>query len=542
MRVAVVGATGNVGTAVLSALQRRPEVTSIVGIARRMPDESAEPYAHAEWISIDIAAATNPEDAVSQLTEAFADVDAVIHLAWLIQPNSKRELLRRVNVEGTRHVTRAVAAAGVRSLVVASSVGAYSPSPGREVRNESWSTEGVDTSHYSVDKAAQERVLDEFAAAQPQISVTRLRPALIFQGDAASEIQRYFLGRWMPVQLLGRGRPPVLPLPRGLRIQAVHAHDVAAAYAAAAVLGRPGAFNISADDVLGVQDLAGIVGQGRALELPVPVVRRALSTAHRAGMVAADAGWLDMGMNAPVMDPSRAKRELEWEPQHTAAESVSELLEGMIAGAGAASVSMRPRDSRRAHISVEQTPADTGGSAGDGGPAEASSRIDQGLLNLYLSDHLAGATTGAARIDRMVVSFEDTPVFAPLSSIAEEIRAERRFLQQIIHDLGFRQLAHRRAAGWAAERVGRLKINGRLFSRSPMTIVLEVELMRSAVIGKRGGWLTLADNAEELGLDPEVFHELAEKALHQHEVLDGVHAYARRRAFRVDRETFTPQR
>ena len=74
-----------------------------------------------------------------------------------------------------------------------------------------------------------------------------------------------------------------------------------------------------------------------------------------------------------------------------------------------------------------------------------------------------------------------------------------------------------------------------------MTMVLETELLRSAVLGKRGGWQTLADNAEDLGLDAETFHELAEQALHQHERLDEVHAYARRRAFRVDLETHTPQ-
>lgn len=537
MRVGVVGATGNVGTAVLSALHERSEVTSLLGIARRMPEQAAEPYVHADWASIDIGAASSPQDAIAQLTEAFTGVDAVIHLAWLIQPNSKRDLLRRVNVEGTRHVAQAAAAAGVRTLVVASSVGAYSPSPGSEVRDESWSTDGVPSSHYSVDKVDQERVLDEFAAEHPEVTLTRLRPALIFQGDAASEIQRYFLGRWVPVQLLGAGRPPLLPLPRGLRIQAVHAQDVANAYAAAAVRGVPGAFNICADDVLGVRELAEIVGHGRSVELPVPAVRAALSLGHGAGLVAADAGWLDMGMNAPIMDSSRAKHELGWAPERSAADAVTELLEGMIAGIGRDSVPMRPRDSSRAALPIQRIRAGDGG----GERASASPRIAQDLLNLYLSDHLTGASAGAARIDRMAGSFVDTPVFAQLSVIAEEIRAERRFLKQLIHDLGFRQLPHRQAAAWAGEHAGRLKNNGRLLSRSPMTIVLEVELMRSAVMGKRGGWQTLADNAEDLGLDPEVFRQLAEKALQQHEVLEEVHAYARRRAFRTDRETYTPQ-
>ena len=287
MRVAVIGATGNVGTEVLSALGRRPEVTSVLGIARRLPETSSQPYAGAEWAAVDIGAATTAQEATEQLVDVLRGADAVIHLAWLIQPNSHRELLRRVNVEGTRHVAQAAVEAGVGTLVVASSVGAYSPSPGREVRDESWPTEGVRTSHYSVDKVAQEEVLDEIAAAHPDLTVTRLRPALIFQGGAGSEIQRYFLGGWMPVQLLRAGRPPLLPLPQGLRIQAVHAEDVAAAYAAAAVRKQPGAFNICADDVLGVQDLARLVGHGRAVQLPVPAVRTALAAGHRAGLVAA---------------------------------------------------------------------------------------------------------------------------------------------------------------------------------------------------------------------------------------------------------------
>ena len=292
MRVAVIGATGNVGTAVLSALHRRPEVTSVLGIARRLPETSAQPYRGAEWAVVDIGAATTAEESIEQLAGALRGADAVIHLAWLIQPNTHRDLLRRVNVEGTRHVAQAAVAAGAGTLVVASSVGAYSPSPGPERRDETWPTGGVRTSHYSVDKVAQEQVLDEVAAAHPALTVTRLRPALIFQGEAGSEIQRYFLGGWMPVQLLRAGRPPLVPLPRGLRLQVVHAQDVAEA----------------------------------------------------------DAGWLGMGMNAPVMDSSRAQRLLGWQPRHSAAETLAELLEGMAEGRGADSVPMRTRDSRRARV------------------------------------------------------------------------------------------------------------------------------------------------------------------------------------------------
>ncbi len=559
MRVVVVGATGNSGTAVLRALADTPEVSSVLGIARRMPDTDASPYSGCEWASIDIAAASSAEEAGALLRGAFTGADAVIHLAWLIQPNSQRELLRRVNVEGTARVAHAAAAAGVPHLVVASSVGVYSPDPVQMRRDETWATDGVATSHYSVDKAAQERVLDEFSAAHPAVTVTRLRPALTFQADAGSEIQRYFLGGWMPVQALGSMKPPVLPVPKGLRgMQAVHADDLGRAYAAAVVRRVAGAFNICADDVLAPQDLADIIDHGRFVELPARLVRAFLFGGHRAGLVAADEGWLDMATSVPMMDNSRAASELGWRPRVTAAEALRRLLRGMAEGRGAASVPLRPRDPADGRLPAARGPAGSGADAGDppqdgadpetarasdpagdaGAPGSedpvSDDEISRDLLGLYLSDHLTGATAGASRIARMADEAIDTPVYARLSELAEEIRLERAFLQQLIHDLGMRQRTYRQAVSWAGEHVGRLKSNGRLFSRSPLTLVLETELMRSAVMGKLGVWQTLQEHADELGLDPGVFEDLAHRARAQAGVLDEVHGYLRRRAFRED--------
>lgn len=562
MRVVVVGATGNAGTAVLRALADTSEVSSVMGIARRMPDIEAAPYARCEWASIDIAAASSAEEAGALLREAFAGAEAVIHLAWLIQPNSQRELLRRVNVEGTERVARAAAAAGVPHLVVASSVGAYSPDPVQMRRDETWATGGVATSHYSVDKAAQERVLDEFSAAHPAVTVTRLRPALTFQADAGSEIQRYFLGGWMPVQALNSMRPPVLPVPKGLRgMQAVHADDLGRAYAAAVVRRAPGAFNICADDVLTPQDLADIIDHGRFVELPARLVRAFLLGGHRAGLVAADEGWLDMAASVPMMDNSRAASELGWRPRVTAAEALRRLLRGMAEGRGAASVPLRPRDPGDGRLPAARGPAGSGAAAGDppqngadpetarasdpagdaGAPGSedpvSAGEISRDLLGLYLSDHLTGATAGASRIARMADEAIDTPLYARLSELAEEIRLERAFLQQLIHDLGMRQRPYRQAVSWAGEHAGRLKSNGRLFSRSPLTLVLETELMRSAVMGKLGVWQTLQEHADGLGLDPGVFEDLAHRARAQAGVLDEVHGYLRQRAFREYRAT-----
>ncbi|PZR52893.1 epimerase [Xylanimonas oleitrophica] len=529
MRVVVVGATGNAGTALLRALVAEPKVTSVVGVARRLPDRTAEPYKDAEWVVADVASYQPDGPATARLAEAFEGADAVVHLAWLIQPNRERELLRRTNVDGTRRVAEAVLRAGVPHLVVASSIGAYSRVEDDEPRTEDWPTDGIPTSHYAVDKAAQERVLDEVERAHPGLTVTRVRPGLVFQGDAAQEIVRYFLGPAVPVRLLTQGRPPFLPLPRGLRVQAVHADDLADAYRRIVLERAGGAFNVAADDLLRGQDLAHIVDHGRLVELPPPAVRAALALAYQARAVRPDPGWVDMAMSVPVMDTRRIRDELGWRPAHTAAAAVQELLAAMGRGSGQRTAPLRPALPRPAGDAVMQVRRlrDTPGIPPD---------IDRDLLGLYLSDHLTGATAGLQRLERMSQTYEEVPFQAELAELVEQLRAEREMYRDMLGLLGVRRRPYRQAAAWVGERVGRLKLNGRALEGSPMTAVLETELMRAAVLGKIGGWQTLEEHAEQLGLDPAQFRELIDLARSQIEVLDRVHAHVRAAAFRADAE------
>ncbi|PWD49702.1 epimerase [Serinibacter arcticus] len=339
-RIAVVGASGNVGTALLRALHTDPEVDHVLGVSRRRP--SGSPYDEAEWLTCDVAEPDGRE-AVRALTQAFAGYDTVVHLVWAIQPNTRRDVVRRTNVEGTRRVTGAAVAAGVPQVVVASSVAAYSPSPGPTPRTETFATAGVRTSHYSVDKAAQERLLDELAAAHPDVAVARMRTSLVFQRDAGAEIARLFVGPVAPLRALLSRPLPVLPLPRGLRLQATHADDVAAAYAVVVRHRASGAFNVAADPVLTGHDLADLLGSGRLVELAPALVRAAVDLGWRTRAVAADPGWLDMAMNAPILDTTRI-RSLGWSPQRTAGEAMLDVVAGMRERTGTGSPALRPDD------------------------------------------------------------------------------------------------------------------------------------------------------------------------------------------------------
>ena len=546
MRIAITGASGNVGTAVLRALQNDPNVTELVGISRRVPPADQEPYSGVEWHSIDVGAAPDAAETVPALARAFANADSVIHLAWIIYPNRDREMLRRVNVEGTRRVLQACADAGVKHVVVASSIGAYSADDARTevagpaetppLRGEDFPARGIEGSHYSEDKGAVEELLDAFESTHPGITSARLRPGLIFQADAASDIQRFFLGSAVPVHLLAKTKAPVLPLPRGLRAQAVHADDIAQAYRLAATTGASGAFNICADDVLYPQDFADLLGAGRFLEVPPVVARAAVSVAHRSGALPMDGGWIDMAMGVPLMDTSRATNELGWAPTRSAKDAMRELIDAMVSGGGHNSPSLWAEDDAEAtlpHLGMSVSAAVNAATTGPVSPL-----IDTKLLEDYLGNHLTGARGAVERLDMMTLNYQDTPVFAQIARVARDIRADRNFLEQLIRQLGLNPKPLQGAVAWAGEMAGRLKPNGRVAKRSPLALLLESEILRSAVIGKIGGWETLRDNAADLGLEPGIFDGLIDASHKQLELITEIHDHAVRTALREDRETY----
>ncbi|MGF9662561.1 NAD-dependent epimerase/dehydratase family protein [Arthrobacter crystallopoietes] len=334
MRIAIIGATGNVGTAVLRRIKKaaatRPGGVELVGIARRLPDTSREPYDGVAWHSIDVAS----ESAREKLTAALAGCDAVVHLAWLLQPNRDEEFMRRVNVDGTANALAAAAAAGVKQFVCASSLGAYSPGPKDRPVDESWPARGIASSHYSRFKGEQEALLDGFERSHPEIKVARLRPGLIFQTDAGSSIGRYFLGRAIPKFFLNKVRPPLLPFPREFVFQAVHSDDIADAYWRVVDQGASGPFNIAADPVITPPLLGGFLGARRVLHVPVPLVRALVGAAWSLRLVAMDPGWVDMARFAPVMRTTRAREELGWVPAKTSLEALQEVLDGLSSGDG----------------------------------------------------------------------------------------------------------------------------------------------------------------------------------------------------------------
>jgi UDP-glucose 4-epimerase len=322
VRIVITGASGNVGTALLRRLGASGE-HDIVGIARREPPRVA-PYDTARWVRLDIGT----PDAAEALAQAFAGADAVVHLAWLIQPARDREVMIRANQDGTAAVTDAAIAAGVAHFVHQSSVGAYSPGHGCTV-DETWPTGGIPTSTYSVDKAAAEQIVTK---AEKHLTLTRVRPGLVFQDEAASEVARYFLGPLVPRVVVRRGVLRFAPFPDALAFQLVQADDLAAALELILRKRAGGAFNVAAPPVIDRAAFREVFG-GVGPPLPPRVLRGLASAAWHARLQQTEPGWLDLAAQVPCMDTGRLET-LGWSAENDARDVLGSFVDAIARKAG----------------------------------------------------------------------------------------------------------------------------------------------------------------------------------------------------------------
>lgn len=360
LRVAVTGATGNVGTSLIAALANDERVASVVGIARRPPQQSLP---RTEFKAADVAR----DDLVPLLTGA----DVVVHLAWLFQPTHRPTVTWEANVVGSERVFAAAAAAGPGALIYASSVGAYSrrgdgehdehrerdehdvrgeaggggEAGARDERvNESWPTHSLPTAGYGREKAYVERLLDTFECRHPDIRVVRLRPAFIFKRASATQQRRLFAGPLVLGSLVASGKLPVVPFPAGLRFQALHSDDAAQAYHLAVTRDVRGAFNLAAEPVIDGAVIARLLGGGRGRPLAVPPtgVRALISGAWHARAVPADPALFDLALGLPLMSSARARTELGWAPRVAADDAIADMLRGLGRGEGGTTPPLAP--------------------------------------------------------------------------------------------------------------------------------------------------------------------------------------------------------
>jgi UDP-glucose 4-epimerase len=323
--VAITGPTGEIGQAVVAALERSREVSSILGMARRPFDPHARGWKKVSYQRGDVL----DRDAVSALVRG---ADVVVHLAFMIMGGARES--REVNLVGSRNVFEAAVAAGAPRLVYASSVAAYgfhrdNPQP----LTEEVGARGSAAHYYSAQKAEVEALLaTTLAGAATEAYV--FRPCIVAGPQAPllidslpyTQISERLPG---PVLSLLDGVPilkPVLPDP-GVPFQLVHHDDVASAMRAA-VLGRgtPGAYNLAGAGELTVKLLAEELGW---YSIPVPelAMDAAADIVAGLGFLPAQAQWIAAFREPVIMSTSKARRELGWRPRHDALHTLRETID-----------------------------------------------------------------------------------------------------------------------------------------------------------------------------------------------------------------------
>jgi UDP-glucose 4-epimerase len=303
VKIAVTGGSGQLGTLVLRRLVADRAVKEVVSL------DVVPPLAVGGKLRAEIADVRDR----AALDRHLAGCDALVHLAFLVGVRAPRDVFWGVNVEGSKNVFEAAAAAKVATVVYASSVAAYGVVAGHPVPL----VEDSPRKHqpdfpYSATKYEVEAFLDGFEAQHPEMAIARLRPSILVGARMDHPLGRAFRRRRIPAT----GDAPLI---------LVWDEDVADAVILALKQRARGAFNLSADEPLGARDLARAAGF-RAVVVPPAVglgLARLSPALARVGLgEPMDPAWIEASNRTMLPSSEKAKRELGWKPKHLTAADV----------------------------------------------------------------------------------------------------------------------------------------------------------------------------------------------------------------------------
>jgi nucleoside-diphosphate-sugar epimerase len=326
LTVAVTGPTGDLGIALVSALERSRRVKKIVGMARRPFDPASQGWKKTEYRQGDVQDKKSVRDAVK-------GADVVVHLAFTVIQASAAS--HAINVDGSRNVFESAVESGAERICYASSVAAY----GFHDDNPDWLTEdvpprGTEAMPYSAQKALVEKVLGEVLLKTERTSAWVFRPCIV-AGPTADTFMRelpYFrMSERLPdpVRRFLQGMPilkPVIP-DAGPSFQLVHEDDVASAFLAGALgKGSPGPYNLAARGRLSLGDVADALGW-YSFPLPDAAVEATAEVVTRLPGLPAEFSWLQAARKPVWMRTTRAQKELGWKPKHTAKATLKQMID-----------------------------------------------------------------------------------------------------------------------------------------------------------------------------------------------------------------------
>jgi nucleoside-diphosphate-sugar epimerase len=327
LTVAVTGPTGTFGFGLMPLLEAEPSVERVVGIARRPFDPAGHGWAKMEYRRGDVR---DPD----ALRTAFAGADVVVHLAFIVTGTVDADTIRAVNVEGTLNAFRAARDAGAKRFVYSSSVAAYGFHPDNPVgMTEDWPTRPAGHLFYAQEKAELEHLLATEASDPNGPALYMVRPPIVLgpnalgaKGSIPRPVAR--VGNRL-LDLVDRLPIPLPILAPNVPLQLIHEADVGQALLKCVVgAGPPGAYNIAGDGVLRGTDIVRELGLS-----PIPLPARIVESAARATaaiptppFVPGAVGWVEAFSHPSIMDTTKAREQLGWQPRYSALEALRETV------------------------------------------------------------------------------------------------------------------------------------------------------------------------------------------------------------------------
>jgi hypothetical protein len=149
--------------------------------------------------------------------------------------------------------------------------------------------------------------------------------------------------------------------------------------------------------------------------------------------------------------------------------------------------------------------------------------MDRRRLRIYLNDHLAASAGALARTRATIRANRDSKLATELQRFLDEATEDRRVLLEVMDRLGLRRARLKELAALGAERMGRLKLNGRWIRYSPLSRLEELEFLAAGASLKGRLWETLEIlSEEEAALDADALEAQRKRARAQERSLSRI--------------------
>jgi len=317
VRYLITGGSGYIGSRLTEILALRDDVERIIDLDVRPP---ARPQAKATFVRGDV----RDYAAIRAVLERERP-DAVVHLAFVLNPIRDEGRMYDIDVNGTAAVLRAAADAGTEQVLVTSSATAYGAFPDNpKPIAEDWPVRGQPDFSYARHKADADRICQLWALENPDRVMTIVRPCIVF----GPNVDNYISRTWK--------NSSFLPILDGVDedYQLVHEDDVVSAIIGLLDGKAGGAFNVAGDGTMTWRESAELVGlKTRVMSMRTTRRIYAAAWALHAPRVEAPPGNLNFIRYPWVVSNEKLKSEIGWQPSATTREVFVETMyaKGLVA-------------------------------------------------------------------------------------------------------------------------------------------------------------------------------------------------------------------